>query len=114
MEKVALYRSIAKLIIAALGQKKGVSKHKIRYQTIFDEQNGNYILLRNGWKGSIRFYNIIVHIEVDENGLVWLHQDNTDLIIADLLMEKGIPRDHIVLAFHPPIARPDTTFATGG
>ena len=113
MEKVVKYRSIARSIIADLGLKKNKAGAPIRYQIIADEKNGNYLLVRNGWKGGTRFYATIVHIEVTNEGMVWLHQDNTDLIIADMLLAAGIPSKDIVLGFHSPAMRPDTEFAVG-
>lgn len=112
MEKVKAYRAIARDIITSLSQRKNKVGRPVRYQAITDEATGNYLLLRNGWKGTTRFYNILVHIEVTQEGMVWLHQDNTDLIIADTLLEANIPQDHIVLGFHAPMMRSDTAFAT--
>jgi XisI protein len=113
MEKISDYRTIARSIISELSFKKNKPGRPVRYQAISDNETGNYLLVRNGWKGTTRFYNILVHIEVTDEGTVWLHQDNTDLIIADMLLEAGIPQNKIVLAFHAPVARPDTAFAVG-
>ncbi len=46
-----------------------------------------------------------MHIEVATDKKVWIHQDNTDLIIADMLIEKGIQEKDIILAFHAPMMR---------
>jgi hypothetical protein len=51
-----------------------------------------------------------VHIDI-RNGKVWIQQDGTEDGIAEALVEAGIPRDHIVLAFKPPEIRPYTDFA---
>ena len=40
------------------------------------------------------------------NGRVWLQHDGTDWIIADRLVERGIPAHDIVIGFQPPQARP--------
>ena len=50
-------------------------------------------------------------IEVKYNGKVYLRHDGTDLVLADKLLEKGIPASEIVLAFHAPYKRPWTEFA---
>lgn len=105
MEKLIEYRQIAQEIIKELGARKNNNKKNIRYQTIADDETGNFILVRNGWKGSERFYSNIIHLEVAKDEKIWIHQDNTDLIIADMLIEKGIPEKDIVLAFHTPIMR---------
>lgn len=113
MEKIDIYRAAARKIITDLALRKNKAGKTVRYQAICDENSGNYLLVRNGWKNSTRFYNIVVHIEVKDNAVVWLHQDNTDLIIADLLLEAGIPQKNIVLGFHAPVMRADTEFAVG-
>lgn len=111
MERVEQYREISKHIIQEVGEYDAGAEHDIRSQVIVDEQTGNYLLLMNGWKGERRFYGILIHIEVTEKGRVWVHQDNTDLIIVDKLLEQGIPKKDIVLGFHAPVMRPDTDFA---
>ena len=112
MEKVKRYKEIIKLTINEVaGLNPDSNDDTVTNQIIFDENNSNYLLVMNGWMGESRFYGIIIHIEVKDNGRVWLHQDNTDLIIVDRLLEKGIPKEDIVLGFHAPIMRPDTDFA---
>ncbi|MFN4255928.1 MAG: XisI protein [Saprospiraceae bacterium] len=113
MEKVNHYRQIVRQLVSDLGTRKNKSGSSIKYQVITDDKTGNYLLLRNGWKGETRFYGAIVHIEVTDVGKVWLHQDNTDLVVADMLLEQGVPAKDIVLGFHAPIMRPETEFALG-
>ncbi len=111
MEKVERYKGITKKIIHDVAQLFASSNDDIRHQAIIDGNSGNYVLLMNGWKGESRFYGILIHFEVEENGRIWLHQDNTDLIIVDQLLDQGIPKKDIVLGFHAPVMRPDTDFA---
>lgn len=113
MEKVKSYREIARTIITELGKQKHFATSVIRYQVIIDDDSGNYLLFRNGWKGETRIYGCIVHIEVTDEGKVWLHQDSTDYIVADMLLDKGIPKQDIVLGFHAPVMRADTEFSVG-
>ena len=47
--------------------------------------------------------------EID--GKIWLQQNNTDILIADELIENGIPKDKIVLGFIAPSERLSTGFA---
>ena len=67
----------------------------------------------NEWMGAKCFYGILMHIEVKTDGIVWVHDDNTDLIIVDQLLEKGIQKKHMVLTWHHPSVREDTEFALG-
>ncbi|MCB0565721.1 MAG: XisI protein [Phaeodactylibacter sp.] len=48
---------------------------------------------------------------VSADGKIWLQHDGTDLIVAQKLLDQGIPKTDIVLAFHAPFVREDTGFA---
>jgi XisI protein len=45
------------------------------------------------------------------NGKVWFQHDGAEDGVASQLVAAGIPREHIVLAFKPPEARPLTDYA---
>ncbi len=110
MEKVALYRSIAETVIRSTMSEDN-KQDPVKEQLIIDERTGNYLLLMNGWQDESRFYGCLIHIEVKSNGKVWVHEDRTDLIVVDKLLEKGITKKDMVIGFHPPIMREDTEFA---
>ena len=59
-----------------------------------------------GWHGKQRLHGSIVHAEI-KDGKIWIHYDG----ITDDLVAAGVPKDHIVLAFHPPYVRPHTDYA---
>jgi len=42
---------------------------------------------------------------------IWIEEDMTEDGIATYFLEQGVPREDIVLAFHPPFMRPLTEFA---
>ena len=107
MEKIAKYKSAAKAILTEITNRKNRSRRSANYQLIADDNSGNYLLLRNGWQLGTRLYGIIIHIEVKDDGKVWLQQDATDLVVADLLLEKGVANDDLVLGFLTPAMRED-------
>ncbi len=45
--------------------------------------------------------------------MVWIQHDGTNRPVAEELMAAGIPREDIVLGFHPADVRPLTGFAVG-
>ena len=81
-------------------------------QLIFDTNGDNYMYLRHDWREFMRRYDVYVHIEI-RNGFVWVQRDNTDYGVVDELEKRGIPKNKIVLGFHPPYKRPYTGYATG-
>jgi hypothetical protein len=82
----------------------------VQVETIFDEANDHYELMYSGWSGSHRIHGPVIHIDI-RDGKVWIQHDGTEDGVAEMLVEKGIPRDRIVLAFKPPEIRPYTGFA---
>lgn len=75
-------------------------------QIVLDEPNGHYILLDIGWQNNLRTYLPFVHIDVKPDGKVWIQHDGTDLNIAQVLIQRGIPAHYIVLGFKAPAIRP--------
>lgn len=112
MDRVKAYNKIVKNILTEIYQRFTKSAGEVEYQLVMDEKSRNYLLLTDGWIDESRFYGILIHIQVKEDGGVWLHDDNTDLIVVDWLLERGIPKKEIVLGWHTPSMRPDTEFAT--
>jgi hypothetical protein len=78
----------------------------VEIQKITDDTNGHYLLYSVGWQGSDWVYGSFVHIDVRDNGRIWLQHDGTDLNIADELVARGIPKSNIVVGFQPPYVRP--------
>ena len=82
-----------------------------RKSLILDDATGQYLILNNYWKGQSRYYGIVIHIELQSDGKIWLQHDGTDLIVGQSLLDVGIPKSDIVLGFHAPIRRTNTGFA---
>jgi XisI protein/XisH protein len=82
-----------------------------RTLTIFDENNDEYILLDEGWKGSHRIHKTWIHIEIRDSK-IWIHCDGTEQGVALDFLQAGIPKEQIVLAFQHPARRERGEFAT--
>ncbi|MBC8141985.1 MAG: XisI protein [Armatimonadetes bacterium] len=57
-------------------------------------------------------HRVWLHIEL-HGGKFWIHEDNTEIGIANCLVAAGVPKERIVLAFHKPILRTESGFAAG-
>ena len=87
------------------------TSHGITRKVLIDEKQHSYQLISMGWYDGQRYvYNIAFHLEIID-GKIWLQQNNTDILIADELIENGIPKDKIVLGFIAPQDRLSTGFA---
>ncbi|MGB0930228.1 MAG: XisI protein [Chitinophagales bacterium] len=114
MDKVKKYKTIAAEIVEKI-RTRGTNSDKpmVIHQAVKDQEGGHFLLFYNGWKEDMRFYGCYLHIDVTEDGKVWLQHDGTDLIVAKQLEEKGIPKSDIVIGFHAPFMREDTEHALG-
>ncbi len=57
------------------------------------------MLISFGWQNEETYTHLLCfHIEII-NGKVWIHENNTEALIADELIEKGIASEDIVLGF---------------
>jgi len=79
-------------------------------QTVFDRENGHYLLMLVGWDGIRRDHGCLVHVDMI-NGKFWIQRDGTEHGIARELLEAGVPKERIVLAFRSPEMRRLTEFA---
>ncbi|MBM3242044.1 XisI protein [Candidatus Poribacteria bacterium] len=77
---------------------------------VFDEERDHYVLLNVAWAQyrCVRSAQVFVRLR---NGKIWVEEDWTENGIATDLLEEGVPKDDIVLAFHPLERRPFTEFA---
>ncbi len=74
-------------------------------QLIMDDERGHYLLFSVGWGHNRREYVPFVHLDVRPDAKVHIQHDGTDLKIAERLVEEGIEKQHIVLAFQAPARR---------
>jgi hypothetical protein len=79
---------------------------------IVSRDRNQYLLIHEGWEQNRRIHGTIVHVEI-RNHKIWIHYDGIEDGITDELVAAGVPKDRIVLAFHPPTVRPHTGYATG-
>src|SRR4051812_43796120 len=82
----------------------------IHNETVFDEANGRYLVVSQGWMRDKRVHGCLLHVEIID-GKIWIQRDGTEDGIADDLVESGIPRSRIVLGFWDPEARKLGDFA---
>lgn len=98
MDKLNTYRPIIRAIVSEIAEMTP-SDEKSETQLIMDDERGHYVLFSVGWQDILREYLPFVHIDLKSDGKVWIQHDGTDLKIALWLVEKGIPKQDIVLAF---------------
>ncbi len=77
---------------------------------IFDVARDHYMVFRTGWWEKERLHSAVIYVRL-HNDKIWIEEDWTEDGITQELLEAGVPKDDIVLAFHPPEMRQYTEFA---
>lgn len=90
-------------------QQRNAEEYEV--QTIFDSEQDHYQLLYVGWRGNKRDFGCILHLDI-KGEKIWIQHDGTEEGIANRLVEMGVPKQDIILAFHEPLVRSFTEFGT--
>jgi len=94
---------------AAMFNKQGDG---LQAKVIIDQTGGHYQLLNSGWRnGDYQFY-ILFRFDII-NDKVWVQENRTDILIAQELSERGIPKSDIVLGLQLPELRGELGYAVG-
>jgi hypothetical protein len=111
---VEQYRQYIRQLLSKRAQRASNQQNAQEYevQTVFDAEQDHYQLLHVGWRGSKREFGCILHLDI-KNEKIWIQHDGTEVGIANQLVELGVPKQDIVLAFHEPDVRQFTGFSTG-
>lgn len=110
MDTLTTYRQHIHAILQQYSTYKP-AQGNVEVEQIIDSANDHYQVLTVGWNGQERIHGCLLHIDI-RGGKIWIQQDGTEAGVATLLVERGVPKEAIVLAFHAPYKRPYTGFAT--
>jgi XisI protein len=111
MDTVTRYREIVKRLFEVYGQYRP-SHGQIETEVIVDPKRDHYELLHLGWDGARRVHGTVLHVDI-RGDKIWIQYDGTDQPLAEELVRAGVPREAIVLGFHPAELRPHTDFGVG-
>ena len=109
MDTLDTYRQIIERILTEYARIP-YAHGDVERQTVFDRTSQHYLLMLVGWEGVRRVHGCLIHMDII-NGKIWIQRDGTEYGMARELLDAGVPKDHIVLAFRPPDVRPHTGFA---
>ena len=111
MDKLTRYRTIIKRHlsdVAALTSREPASG--VENLCVFDEERDQYLLLTTGWSDDHRVRGVTLFVRF-RNGKIWVEEDWTEDGITSHLLNAGVPKEDIVLAFQSPAMRRLTEFA---
>jgi XisI protein len=109
MDRLDEYRQIIRNILDSYVEILN-SCGQVKHSIIVDGEQNNFLLMHEGWQGPQRIHGCIVHVEIID-GKLWIQQDGIETGITAELVELGVPKDKIVLGFHPYYVRQHTGYA---
>jgi hypothetical protein len=109
MDRLNQYRQIVRRLVEEYARYKP-SHGQIETEAIIDPEHDHYEVMHVGWDGIRRVHGSVIHLDII-GGKVWIQYDGTTRPVAEELIEAGVPREDIVLAFHPEKLRQHTGFA---
>ena len=84
----------------------------VDYFLVADDVQGHYLWTSLGWSKGKRTRYVHAHLRIKDEK-IWIQHDGTEEGIANALVELGVPKHDIVLAFQSPEMREYTEFAIG-
>ncbi len=109
MDRLDQYREILSKILSQYTSLMS-KPNRIASSVIVSEDRNHFMVINEGWEDKRRIHSLVFHAEI-RDGKLWIHHDGIDRGITEELVDAGIPKDHIVLAFHPPHIRQHTGYA---
>jgi XisI protein len=109
MADLEKYRDYIEEIISYRAKHQYVNS-SLQKKPVFDRNHDRYLLMVNGFEGIKRYNYAVIDVEIF-NSKIWIHYDGTEEGVATYLLEKGVPKSDIVLAFYSPEKRKLTEFA---
>lgn len=109
MDNLTFYRDTVEKILkdhAAIPYSHG----DIKQYVIVDRERTHFLLFDEGWDRNKRVHGCVAHVEIIDDK-IWIHYDGIEDSITEELVAAGVPKDRIVLAFHPPQVRQHTGYA---
>ncbi len=107
MEKLN-YRELIQIILKA--HLDNHLDNDTEVQLIFDIERDHYQVVHLGWEEQRRVYGCIIHVDIKDDKL-WIQRDGTEVGVANELVNAGVPKKDIVLAFQSPYKRQFTEYA---
>ena len=114
MDKALKIKKYEAKILDFLAENQSFSTEQEGYERVIvsDKEHHHYQLLATGWATQSRFVNaILIHLHIKADGKVWLLENNSEIHVAEDLVRRGIPKNDIVLGFHPPQLRSFSGYA---
>ncbi|HMQ47048.1 MAG TPA: XisI protein [Saprospiraceae bacterium] len=111
MEKIVELQSIIRLVINHyINSLRQAPEDNIQFEAVIDDEGKHYQIIALGWEGTHRVFNLLFHLDIIKNK-IWVQEDKMEQSIAEMLVEHGVSKQDIVLAYFPEYHRRLTEYA---
>ena len=111
MDRVTFLQEKINAVIAEyLKNLRQSDNQNIDFQPIIDEKGKHFQLIAMGWEGRQRVFNLLFHLDIIGEK-IWIQADKMEDSVAEVLVEKGVAKKEIVLAYFPDYHRAYTEYA---
>ncbi|MEM9887869.1 MAG: element excision factor XisI family protein [Bacteroidota bacterium] len=98
MDRIEVYKEVLKEELEDRATVINSDFPDVRMHLIHNESLTDFILIRFGWHEHSYRHHVVFHFQIIDDK-IWLHQNNTDVPIGEILAEKGISKSDIVIGF---------------
>jgi hypothetical protein len=109
MDKLAKYQSILQDLLLEYAQIKP-AYGEFDVEVSFDTERHHYQIWHMGWLQKRWVHHCPMHFAI-RNEKIWLLANSTEHDLAEELIERGVPKQDIVLGFQPEYIRELTGYA---
>ena len=111
MERISLFQTkIHEVIEEYLLELRQPINKDIEFTPIEDTNKNHFQIIAMGWEGYKRIFNLLFHLDIIGDK-IWVQEDKMEYSIAERLVEKGVSKKDIVLAYFPDYHRAYTEYA---
>ncbi|MCB0541038.1 MAG: XisI protein [Bacteroidetes bacterium] len=110
MDKIIKYQKIISDILQTYKARFERSNNEVKPIIIIDKEQNQFQFLWKGWNRGQYVFSVSIHISMNGEK-IWVDRDITEIGVANLLVEAGIPNSDIVLGYFDPDHRKLTDFA---
>lgn len=110
-DKLTSYQKIIQKLLMGYAESKP-AYGEIEVETIFDTQRNHYQIVHFGWHHKRWVHHCVMHLDIRKEK-IWILCNSTEHDIATDLVDLGVPKQDIVLGFHPPFMREMSDYAVG-
>ena len=110
MEAITKYQDIIQKELEYQASIRISTAPTVERHLVVNENRTEFLLLNVGWYKHHYRHAIVFHLQI-KGDKVWVHEDNTDLGIAEVIAKEGIPKSKIVLGFLPTHSREVSEYA---